>query len=134
MDVDAVDFGLVSYSYRYTKEFTLKNVCPIPMQYEWRLPKDHQVAAKKEFTVSGPTVFWFTLTSISVLFLHAKQNGSFCDFCMEQHTDHTDVENIAICPRPLHPYNLLIGAVVKMSLLLGLCCAASTAVMLLWLP
>ena len=53
MDVDAVDFGLVSYSYRYTKEFTLTNVCPIPMQYEWRLPKDHQLAAKKEFTVSG---------------------------------------------------------------------------------
>lgn len=53
VNVSAVDFGLVSYSYRYTKEFLLKNVCPITMNYEWRLPKDHQVAAKKEFTVSG---------------------------------------------------------------------------------
>lgn len=52
VDVDSVDFGQVSYSYRYVKEFTLKNVCPITMQYEWRLPKDHQVVAKKEFSVS----------------------------------------------------------------------------------
>lgn len=53
---------------------------------------------------------------------------------MEQHTDHTDVESIAICPRPLHPYNLLISTDVKMSLLPGLCYAASTAVVLLLLP
>ena len=74
VDVDAVDFGLVSYSYRYTKEFTLKNVCPIPMQYEWRLPKDHQVPAKKEFTVSRPDIFWLTLECIRGLLLHAMTN------------------------------------------------------------
>lgn len=50
--MDALDFGLVSFGYRYTKEFILSNICPITMTYEWRVPKDHHEASKKEFTVS----------------------------------------------------------------------------------
>ena len=52
VDVDAVDFGLVAFGFRYAKEFTLTNTCAIPMQYAWRVPKDSLDPAHKEFTVS----------------------------------------------------------------------------------
>lgn len=51
VDVDAVDFGLVAFGFRYAKEFTLHNTCAIPMQYAWRVPKDSLDPAHKEFTV-----------------------------------------------------------------------------------
>ena len=51
VDVDAVDFGLVAFGFRYAKEFTLNNICAIPMQYAWRVPKDSLDPAHKEFTV-----------------------------------------------------------------------------------
>lgn len=53
VDVDAVDFGLVAFGFRYAKEFTLHNTCAIPMQYAWRVPKDSLDPAHKEFTVSS---------------------------------------------------------------------------------
>ena len=53
VDVDAVDFGLVAFGFRYAKEFTLTNTCAIPMQYAWRVPKDGLDPAHKEFTVSS---------------------------------------------------------------------------------
>ena len=53
VDVDAVDFGLVAFGFRYAKEFTLQNTCAIPMQYAWRVPKDSLDPAHKEFTVSN---------------------------------------------------------------------------------
>ncbi len=52
VDVDAVDFGLVAFGFRYAKEFTLTNTCAIPMQYAWRVPRDSLDPAHKEFTVS----------------------------------------------------------------------------------
>ena len=52
VDVDAVDFGMVAFGFRYAKEFTLTNTCAIPMQYAWRVPKDSLDPAHKEFTVS----------------------------------------------------------------------------------
>lgn len=51
VDIDAVDFGLVSYGFRYAQDFTLSNTCEIPMQYAWRVPKDSLDPAHKEFTV-----------------------------------------------------------------------------------
>ena len=51
VDVEAVDFGLVAFGFRYAKEFTLHNTCAIPMQYAWRVPKDSLDPARKEFTV-----------------------------------------------------------------------------------
>ena len=53
VDVEAVDFGLVAFGFRYAKEFTLHNTCVIPMQYAWRVPKDSLDPAHKEFTVSS---------------------------------------------------------------------------------
>ena len=51
VDVEAVDFGMVAFGFRYAKEFTLYNTCEIPMQYEWRVLKDSPDPAHKEFTV-----------------------------------------------------------------------------------
>lgn len=51
VDVEAVDFGLVAFDFRYAKEFTLYNTCVIPMHYSWRVPKDSTDPAHKEFTV-----------------------------------------------------------------------------------
>ena len=51
VDVEAVDFGLVAFGFRYAKEFTLYNTCAIPMHYSWRIPKDSLDPAHKEFTV-----------------------------------------------------------------------------------
>ncbi len=53
VDVDAVNFGLVAFGFRYAKEFTLNNTCAIPMQYAWRVPKDSLDPAHKEFTVGA---------------------------------------------------------------------------------
>lgn len=53
VDVDAVDFGLVAFGFRYAKEFTLTNTCAIPMQYAWRVPKDSLDPVHKEFMVSA---------------------------------------------------------------------------------
>lgn len=51
VDVEAVDFGMVAFGFRYAKEFTLCNTCAIPMHYSWRVPKDSLDPAHKEFTV-----------------------------------------------------------------------------------
>ena len=51
VDIEAVDFGLVAFDFRYAKEFTLYNTCVIPMHYSWRVPKDSADPAHKEFTV-----------------------------------------------------------------------------------
>ena len=51
VDVEAVDFGLVAFGFKYAKEFTLHNTCAIPMHYSWRIPKDSLDPTHKEFTV-----------------------------------------------------------------------------------
>ncbi len=51
VDVEAVDFGLVAFGFKYAKEFTLYNTCAIPMHYSWRIPKDSLDPTHKEFTV-----------------------------------------------------------------------------------
>jgi hydrocephalus-inducing protein len=40
VDVPALDFGFVSYSYRYKKEFTITNLSDIPMSFAVRILED----------------------------------------------------------------------------------------------
>ena len=40
MSPEQLEFGIVSYSFRYTKEFVLSNVCEIPFDYTLRIPLD----------------------------------------------------------------------------------------------
>eukprot|EP00798_Chlamydomonas_sp_ICE-L_P006741 gene6741-3411_t len=49
VDADQLDFGLVSYGFRYTKELTINNLSEIPMSFLWRVPED--VANPKEFQI-----------------------------------------------------------------------------------
>ena len=46
VDAQSLDFGVVGYGFRYTKDFTVHNGCEIPMRFSLRVPGD----AKGEFT------------------------------------------------------------------------------------
>lgn len=51
VDVDALDFGLVSYGFRYSVSFTLTNTSGIPMRFDWRMPEDNPDVKLREFQV-----------------------------------------------------------------------------------
>ncbi|KAK9824158.1 hypothetical protein WJX72_008157 [[Myrmecia] bisecta] len=51
VDVESVDFGVVSFGYRYTNELLLENTCAIPMRFNWRVPEDSSDPANREFQV-----------------------------------------------------------------------------------
>eukprot|EP00854_Cymbomonas_tetramitiformis_P000766 gene766-1240_t len=40
LDVEELDFGIVSFGYRYTKTFTIHNTSEIPMKFSMRIPED----------------------------------------------------------------------------------------------
>lgn len=40
LDPPSLEFGMVSYSFRYTQEFVLSNVCEIPFDFTLRIPLD----------------------------------------------------------------------------------------------
>ena len=46
VDTQSLDFGVVGYGFRYTKDFTVHNGCEIPMRFSLRVPGDD----KGEFT------------------------------------------------------------------------------------
>ncbi|GMH35419.1 hypothetical protein BSKO_03287 [Bryopsis sp. KO-2023] len=44
VDSNELDFGIVSYGFRYTKQFNLKNTSEIPMRFNWHIPNDSNEA------------------------------------------------------------------------------------------
>ena len=43
-NVNEIDYGLTSYSFKHTREIVLQNVCAIPMEFELRIPSNDKLS------------------------------------------------------------------------------------------
>lgn len=56
VDSSNLDFGIVSYGFRYTKEITLLNTSEIPMKFVWRVDEDNEGIPEFQVIPSGGRV------------------------------------------------------------------------------
>ncbi|EFJ42226.1 hypothetical protein VOLCADRAFT_67248 [Volvox carteri f. nagariensis] len=69
VDEEALDFGVCSYGFRYTKEFTLTNTSEIPLRFLWRVPTDHEEPREFQILPAKGTILPHGRVKINVEFI-----------------------------------------------------------------
>ncbi|GIL73964.1 hypothetical protein Vretifemale_3957, partial [Volvox reticuliferus] len=69
VDEEALDFGVCSYGFRYTKEFALTNTSEIPLRFLWRVPTDHEEPREFQILPAKGTILPHGRVKINVEFI-----------------------------------------------------------------